>query len=58
MGWGRRSEASGGVAPYVSVTGRWALMGRLFFFKNSNAPKIYQMNEYFKNFDTITFLAT
>ena len=48
----------GGVVPYVSVTGRWALMGRLFFYLNSNAPKIYQMNEYFKNFDTITFLAT
>ena len=47
----------GGVAPYVSVTGQWALMGRLFFF-NSNGPKIYQMNEYFKKFDTITFLAT
>ena len=58
MGWGRRSEGSGGCGALCVGDGPVGLNGPPVFFSNSNAPKIYQMNEYFKNFDTITFLAT
>ena len=47
-GWGALCVGDGPVG----------LNGPPVFFLNSNAPKIYQMNEYFKKFNTITFLAT